>query len=205
MQRPKSRILIILTPAIEFLCRLHVLRVRSKTIPRGASMQDDFVEGIIAILPNLQRYALSLCRRADLADDLVQLAAEKAFRSRDTYDPSQRLDVWMLRIVRNTWIDEIRRTRTRGTEINVQEKPDILHAPAPHAAEVRLELSATLAAIYALPDAQRDVMILVCVEELTYREAAEILDVPVGTVMSRLARARRALAESLGIGEPDSA
>ena len=168
-------------------------------------MQDDFVEGIIAILPNLQRYALSLCRRADVADDLVQVAAEKAFRSRDKYDPSQRLDVWMLRILRNTWIDEMRRAKTRGTEIDVQDNPDLLHAPAAHAAETRLELGAALAAIYALPDAQRDVMILVCVEELSYREAADILDVPVGTVMSRLARARRALAESLGIGGGDDA
>ncbi len=162
-------------------------------------MQDDFVEAIIALLPNLQRYALSLCRSTDLAEDLVQLAVEKAFRSRNTYDAAQRLDVWLLRILRNTWIDETRRTKTRGVQIDIHENPDVLHAPASHAAEERMELNAALAAIYALPDAQRDVMILVCVEELTYREAAEVLDVPVGTVMSRLARARRALAENLGI------
>lgn len=162
-------------------------------------MPDRFAEDLVALLPNLRRFALSLCRRGDLADDLVQITAERAFAARDRFDPATRLDSWLFRILRNAWIDQTRRSRTRGTEIEISDAPEAAVAQDGTAAETRLMLGAVEAAMADLPEEQREVMLLVCVEDLSYREAAEVLGIPIGTVMSRLARARAGLARKLGI------
>ncbi|MCX7645090.1 MAG: RNA polymerase sigma factor [Rhodobacteraceae bacterium] len=163
-------------------------------------MPDTFSDDLIALLPNLRRFALSLCRRPDLADDLVQITAERAFAARDRFDPATRLDAWLFRILRNAWIDQTRRERTRGESIDIAEVPEASVTDGPRQTEAHLMLRQTRAAMDALPEEQRAVMLLVCVEELSYREAAEVLGIPIGTVMSRLARARLALAERVGIG-----
>ena len=77
-------------------------------------MQDRFVEDVVAVLPNLKRFALSLCRKPDVAEDLVQITAERALRARDRFDPSTRLEAWLFRILRNAWIDMVRRDATRA-------------------------------------------------------------------------------------------
>ena len=153
---------------------------------------------LIPMLPRLRRYALALCRVSDIADDLVQVACEKALSSqRQTLDVS--FDAWMFRILRNSWIDRLRRQRTRGEEIDIVEHSEIGAFDGTSIPENRLMLKQTMQAIGRLPAEQRELLLLVCVEELTYRDAAEVLDLPIGTVMSRLARARRKLAEDLGI------
>lgn len=162
-------------------------------------MQDSFVEDLVAFLPNLRRFALSLCRRSDLADDLVQITAERAFAARDRFDPATRLETWLFRILRNAWIDHARRTRTQGVTIDIDDAPDAMVIDGVQHTETILMLRKTERAMAELPEDHREVMMLVCVEELSYREAAEVLGVPIGTVMSRLARARLALAEKLGI------
>lgn len=162
-------------------------------------MGDSFETELIALLPNLRRFALSLCRRGDLADDLVQITVEKALAARDRRDPDLRLDAWTFRILRNAWIDMTRRTRTRGTEIDVTDAPESATVDGTGVTESRLMLSATEAAIAELSADHREVLVLVAYEDLSYAEAAEVLGVPKGTVMSRLARARAALAEKLGI------
>lgn len=162
-------------------------------------MSETFSDDIIAFLPNLRRFAISLCRSPDTADDLVQITVERAFASRAQFDPGTRLEAWLFRILRNAWIDMTRRTKTRGTQIDIDEAPDASTVDGPRVTENMLMLKSAHSVIQKLPDNQRDVIMLICVEELSYKEAAEILDTPIGTVMSRLARARLAIAEKLGI------
>jgi RNA polymerase sigma-70 factor (ECF subfamily) len=129
----------------------------------------------------------------------VQITAERAFAARDRFDPATRLDAWLFRILRNAWIDHARRERTRGETVDIADMPGASMTDGPRETEAHLMLQRTRAAMDELPVEQREVMLLVCVEELSYREAAEVLDIPIGTVMSRLARARLALAAKMGI------
>ncbi len=151
---------------------------------------------LIAFLPTMRRFALSLTRAPDQADDLVQAACERALLSADRFEPGTRFDAWMFRIIRNLWIDRIRRTRTQAA-VPVEEADTVEGAEGEDAAVSRLALSDTAAAILRLPDDQREVLTLVCVEGLSYAEAAAVIGVPIGTVMSRLARARVKLAAML--------
>ena len=162
-------------------------------------MRDAFEQNLVAALPRLRRFALSLCRRGDMADDLVQTTVARAVASRDRYDPATRLDPWLFRILRNAWIDQTRRTATRGTEIDVVDAPEAVTFDGQRVTEARLMLQKTETAMATLPAEQREVIVLVCFEEMSYAEAADILGIPKGTVMSRLARGRAALAERLGI------
>lgn len=165
----------------------------------GKSVSDAFSDDLIASLPVLRRFALSLCKRPDIADDLVQLTAERAFKARDSYDPSTRLDAWLFRILRNAWIDMTRKQSTRGTEIDVVDTPEVISVDGRDVVEAKITLNETEQALEALPEDQRAVLLLVCVEGLSYAEASQALDIPKGTVMSRLARGRAALATQLGI------
>lgn len=162
-------------------------------------MPDRLEEDLIALLPNLRRYALSLCRDSSVADDLVQTTAERAFAARSRIDPAVKIDAWLFRILRNAWIDMTRRNRTRGEEVEISDVPDVSDVDGRIVTETRLMMNAASAAVAVLPDNQREVLILVCVEEMSYAEAAQLLGVPVGTVMSRLSRARSAVAKNLGI------
>jgi RNA polymerase sigma-70 factor (ECF subfamily) len=162
-------------------------------------MHDSFVEDIVVLLPNLKRFALSLCRRPDLADDLVQITAERAFRARHQFDPATRLEAWLFRILRNAWIDMVRRDATRGETVDIHDTPQADPVDSAAQTDDRLMLQSVRAAMATLPEDQRAVLHLVCVEGLSYAEAAQTLGIPQGTVMSRLSRARRALAEKVGI------
>src|SRR6056297_4307056 len=86
-------------------------------------MKDHFVEDIVAFLPNLKRFALSLCRQADIADDLVQITCERAIRARHQFDPATRLEAWLFRILRNAWIDMLRRDAARGETVDIHDSP----------------------------------------------------------------------------------
>lgn len=159
---------------------------------------------LIALLPNMRRFALSLCRNSAIADDLVQLACERALANAGSFQPGTRFDAWIFRIIRNLWIDQVRRDKTAGHQEQIDELQDFIPAPGETAAEARLLLGETWRAISALPQEQREVLVLVCVEELSYRDTADALDIPIGTVMSRLARARMNLAKAVGIFPDDA-
>jgi RNA polymerase sigma-70 factor (ECF subfamily) len=149
------------------------------------------------LLPRLRRFARGLAGSPDAADDLVQAACERALANRQQWQPGTRLDSWMFRIVQNLWIDRLRsegRWRMAGADA-LESLPANDMAGA---VEMRLELAAVRRAIEALPAEQRAVLMLVTVDGRSYREAAEILDTPIGTVMSRLARARLALTKQRG-------
>ena len=160
-------------------------------------MATDVRHEMIAMLPRLRRFARALSKSREDADDLVQAACERGLRAIGSWEPGTRLDSWMFRIMRNLWIDQVRRRKTE----NVADLPDpggeLTGEDGRQVVESRLELAAVRTAIANLPDQHRDVLVLVCIEDLSYREAAAILDVPVGTVMSRLARGRQALAAVL--------
>jgi RNA polymerase sigma-70 factor (ECF subfamily) len=157
-----------------------------------------FESDLLGILPRLRRFAASLSRdRAD-ADDLCQAALEKGLRARNQWQPGTRLDSWMYRIMRNLWIDECR-SRQRATKTFAPEESG---AHVGHAGDAQVEAHMMLSdvdrAMQALPEEQREAIALVLVEGLSYKEAAAVLDIPMGTLTSRLVRGRGALIELLG-------
>lgn len=159
---------------------------------------------IVALLPRLRGFARALARSHDAADDLVQATCEKALRHGESWTPGTRLDAWLFRIMRNHWIDTVRRTRP---EIPVDSEAIADALPVEdgqRTAEARLTLAEVRTIADALPEEQRMVLMLVCVEEMSYRETADVLEVPIGTVMSRLARARAALVAAMEGGETRS-
>ncbi|MEQ8964752.1 MAG: RNA polymerase sigma factor [Azospirillaceae bacterium] len=155
---------------------------------------------MIALLPRLRRFARGLAGSAADADDLVQATCERALGALDGFDPATRLDSWMFRIMQNQWIDA-GRARARRPSVPVDAAGELADATAERAAGARLELDAVRRLVDGLPDDQRAVLCLVAIDGRSYREAAAILDIPVGTVMSRLARARGRLADALTGGE----
>lgn len=163
------------------------------------SNAEDIGAQLIAMLPTLRRFALSLTRSADKADDLVQSACERALANAVRYEPDTRFDAWMFRIMRNLWIDRVRREKTAGPTDDIDDRPDLAGISGVQVVEARSTMQSVSDAIDALPDEQREVLMLTCVEDVSYKDAAEVLGIPIGTVMSRLARARRRLAEITGI------
>ena len=157
-----------------------------------------FERDLLAILPRLRRFAASLSHdRAD-GDDLCQAALEKGLRARDQWQPGTRLDSWMYRIMRNLWIDEGRaRQRDARTFAPEEAGADVGYA-GDKAVEQAMTLSDVDRAMQALPPEQREAIALVLVEGLSYKEAAAILNIPMGTLTSRLVRGRGALIELLG-------
>ncbi len=150
---------------------------------------------LVALLPRLRRFALVLCRSPSLADDLVQSACERALAHADSWTPGTRFDAWVFRILRNHWIDYLRRSRTEGMKEDVTLQTEIAGDLGEEPILNKLLLAEVQQIISTMPAEQREVLLLVCVEDLAYREAAEVLGVPIGTVMSRLARARKRLVE----------
>lgn len=130
------------------------------------------------------------------ADDLCQMTIERALRSRDQWQEGTRLDSWMYRIMRNMWIDE-GRAKTRRMQTFAEEEAG-LSVGSGGAQEASVELSNVDRAMRKLPDEQREAVMLVMVEGYSYKEAAEIVGCPVGTLNSRLVRGRDALLGLLG-------
>lgn len=146
-----------------------------------------------ALLPRLRRFARALTRHREDADDLVQIAVERALTRAHQWQSGSRLDSWIFRIMQNAWIDEVR-ARSRAPLVVMDE--DMAEAAAETASAGGVSPADALAvrqAVGALSDEHRSVVALVLVEGLPYKEAAEVLGIPVGTLTSRLARARGAL------------
>ena len=155
---------------------------------------------LAAVWPRLRRFAHALARDSADADDLAQMAAEKAFRSFGQYQAGTRFDSWIFRICRTVWIDMVRsRGRRSAHEAPAEAGEDQGFDPRP-ATEAAIDLQRAMAAMQRLPEEQREVVALILIEGFGYREAAEILDQPIGTISSRLARGRQALLAMLGEG-----
>jgi RNA polymerase sigma factor (sigma-70 family) len=157
-----------------------------------------FEDELVALLPQLRRFARSLSRNAADADDLCQVTVEKALNGRAQWQSGTRMDSWMYRIMRNAWIDTAR-SRNRAAQTFVSEEAGMSVGDRGDAAiEARVELTNVEAAMRRLPDEQRETVALVLVEGLAYKDAAAVLDIPMGTLTSRLVRGRQALLSSLG-------
>jgi RNA polymerase sigma-70 factor (ECF subfamily) len=163
-----------------------------------ASAAEQYRADIVALLPRLRRFARALTGQAADADDVVQIAVERALMRADQFQPGTRLDAWLYSIVRNAWIDETRSRTRRAKVFAPAELGERVGDDGETQMHARLEAHDVWTAMRALPEEQREAVALVCVEGLAYREAAEALGVPVGTLTSRLARGREALAQMLG-------
>lgn len=157
-----------------------------------------FEDGIVELLPRLRRFARNMTRDTADADDLVQTAIERALVARGQWQADSRLDAWMYRIVRNCWIDEARRRGRQATRHAPPEAGERVGVDPLPALEVRFERAALAYALWQLPDEQREAVALVLVEGLSYADAAAALDLPVGTLTSRLGRGRAALLAHFG-------
>lgn len=152
-----------------------------------------FESELESLLPRLRRFAHGLAgNRAD-ADDLTQISLERALRARHQWQEGTRLDAWIYRIMRNCWID-ILRSQSRTQRIMAPEEAGAQIGTDPTAQmDARIDLKRLMNAMQQLPPEQREVIALVLIEGFGYREAAELLDLPIGTVSSRLVRGRTAL------------
>lgn len=159
-------------------------------------------EQIVALLPRLRRFARNLVRDPHDADDVVQIAVERALQRLDQWRSDARLDSWLFKILRNAWIDEVR-ARTRRAKIMMPEEAGEQVGEA--AMDREIERWSVESALVRLPQEQRLAVGLVLIEGLSYKDAAEVLEVPLGTLTSRLARAREALQEMLQLPEGGSA
>jgi RNA polymerase sigma-70 factor (ECF subfamily) len=148
--------------------------------------RNDFQDRIEQMRPRLYRLAYSWCHNAALADDLVQETMIKALKNANQLRDPLMLNSWLFSIMTNCWHDHFRRHK----EMEDIDTPEFTHAQSQIIARVR-------AAVEMLPLAQRQVVTLVDLEEFSYIEVASILNIPIGTVMSRLCRARSRMKEQL--------
>lgn len=145
---------------------------------------------IAALLPRLRRFARTITFNREDADDLVQIAVERALNRSAQWEAGTRLDSWIFRIMKNAWIDEVRSRIRRDAVFAPEEAGE--HVGDDYA-EAHQQRMAIQKAISLLSEDHRIVIGLVLVDGLPYKEAAEVLEVPMGTLTSRLARAREAL------------
>jgi RNA polymerase sigma-70 factor (ECF subfamily) len=146
-----------------------------------------------AVLPRLRRFAYALTGSTEQGDDLVQETCLRALSRVDNWQPGTRLDSWMYKIAQNIWLDRMRANKVRGEIVDVEVVESMPGLDGRDVTESHLTLEAVDAALVRLPAEQRAVIALVCIEGFSYKEAADITGVPMGTIMSRLARARQAL------------
>jgi RNA polymerase sigma-70 factor (ECF subfamily) len=159
--------------------------------------QSDIADQLHEHIAGLRRYGLVLTRNASDAEDLVQETLVKAIAAADSWDATTDLRKWLFRILHNTFVSDVRKQKVRR-----DAQPD-LPDPVVHTDQTkRIELQQTLDALAKLPESQRQPIVLVALEGMSYAEAAELLDVPLGTFYSRLGRGREALRRLMNPQKP---
>jgi len=160
-----------------------------------APRTDDAVkEGLAAVLPRLWRYGLVLSGNRDTAEELVQATCLRALERTAQFTPGTRLDRWLIAILHSIWLNDIRARKVRQGQ-GLVDADTALIFDGIQEIETNILAGQVLRQVQGLPEVQRETVYLVYVEGLTYREAAETLSIPIGTVMSRLAAARAKLAD----------
>lgn len=173
-------------------------QIFAREAPLRPDAEREFRSALIAQLPGLRRYAAALSGGMGAGDDLVQDCVERALRQAERLREPQRLGAWLRSILHNLYIDELRRKRSRGIEEDIADVQDdfaLSVAPAD-----RAPLHEFVAAMNTLSAEHRQILLLVGLEGMNYREIADELHIPMGTVMSRLARARERLRIALETG-----
>jgi RNA polymerase sigma-70 factor (ECF subfamily) len=166
--------------------------------PSARGAEDGLSAALPALLPRLWRFALRLTADRHDAEDLLQRTCLRALERRHQLQPGTSPLSWMFSIAHSVWLNEVRSRQIRN-HASLQWNEELLETladtstPDPETDALHRQI---LGAVNRLPDAQRAVMLLVAVEGLSYREAAEALQVPIGTIMSRLARARLTIGET---------
>ena len=155
-----------------------------------------FQNNLLAELPYLRRFARALCGDTALADDLVQDCVERALNKQHLYDATRPLRAWLYAILRNIHVSQWRKNSLGGFAKPLDEMEAFEGAVAPEQ-EQNMNLATIAEALDLLPLQQREVLVMVALEELSYKDAAEIVGVPIGTIMSRLSRARESLRQLL--------
>jgi RNA polymerase sigma-70 factor (ECF subfamily) len=166
-------------------------------------MEPEFGKLLEAQIPRLRRYARSLTRDSVRADDLVQDCLCRAVRKSHLFQPGTDLRAWLFTLMHNQHVNDVRSAIREGVAIPVEDAAPFLPVAATQGAS--LELRDLDRGMAQLPDEQRQVLLLIGLEGFAYEDAAEILDIPVGTVRSRLSRAREALRYWLGREQPRAA
>lgn len=161
----------------------------------------DFLDEMTQSVPALRRYANALTHDRDTADDLVQDCLERAIRKRALWRPDGPLRPWLYRVLLNVWRNNLRSRSRRPGHVSIDQVAGQLFVPA--AQNGRVALAEMARAIEKLSDEHREALLLVVVEGLSYGEAAQILEIPLGTLMSRLGRARSALARMTQEDQPN--
>lgn len=159
----------------------------------SATTDPDIRSALVALRPRLRRFAYGLTGSMDEADDLVQAAYERALSRLHQWHPGSRLDSWMFRIVQSIRINRLKADRVRGTHLERVDPDTLWGGDGRRHMEAHLTLDRVRSFLGTLPEEQRAAVLLVAVEGLSYKEAAEALNVPIGTVTSRLGRARMAI------------
>lgn len=152
---------------------------------------------VIILLPRLRRFAYSLTSDRNIGDDLTQAAIERALSRAHQWDENKQIDLWIFKIAKNLWLDQLRAQKVRGPTVDIGSVADMLDDGSQAEVETKLFVDEVRNKMEDLPDQQRIVLSLVAIEGYSYKEVAEILEIPVGTVMSRLSRARVALVAAL--------
>jgi RNA polymerase sigma-70 factor, ECF subfamily len=163
----------------------------------GGAPDERIRAAIVDLLPRLRRFCIAIGGGVDAGEDLMQATVERALARSDQWREGSRLDSWMYRIAQNLNIDMARARRSRGVAVEMDAIAERAGEDGRTTLEQRSELAAAVDAMGRLSDDQRALMALVVVDGRSYREAADILEIPIGSVMSRLARARRAIDASL--------
>lgn len=160
---------------------------------------DTIRDQIVQLLPRLRRYAIALTGTVADGDDLVQDTVVRALKSLHQWEPGTRLDNWMFRIAKNRFIDT-RRVAKRNAlvALDAPEEAAAASMDGERAMEASLSLKDVGVALLSLPPEQREAVGLVLIDGMSYRDAADVLEIPIGTLTSRLARAREALAVAVG-------
>ncbi len=159
---------------------------------------DEIASLLEPLIPGLRRYAWALLRDEEAADDLVQDTLERAISRWEQRRRNGDLKAWLFTIQRNLFLNDVRQQKRRGPHVGAEALDDL---PAPGCdPEASIGLSDVLSGLDALPEEQRSILLLVSVEDLSYEQAAHVLNLPLGTVMSRLSRARKKMRQVLEAG-----
>lgn len=166
--------------------------------------QADLTEQLVGLVPRLRRFAIGLSGSVDRGEELVQTACERLLRRKEGLRADTRLDSWMYQVIRNLHIDGIRAQTVRDRSADEIRQTARLHPVDGNTMYSELRLREVHQAMQALSEEHRAALMLICVEGLSYKEAAEVLQVPLGTVTSRLVRARKALLDQLDDEDEDA-